>query len=187
MRLVRHHMLSAFLTSIALLFGQAVPAHAVVLAGVCTVKVTVNYGTIGIIPTMSTVNFSSNPANSTCIQPDLGDLTTTVDLDGTGVVSSTTVKSCEMTIASGNYTAFFGSTFEDSDGSFTFAGNLAEATILLTDMSPTFVGVVELALDVTEPSNIGEIEMCAGIEDGTVSIIYIGTLTFVENTAGLDL
>jgi hypothetical protein len=54
--------------------------------------------------------------------------------------------------------------------------------MVLTDMSPTFAGVVDLVLDPLTGSNVGQVETCA-LTGGMVSIVYKGTLTFVEETS----
>lgn len=173
---------NVILLAAAVFLGVASPAHAA-FQGVCTMEVTVYFDDdIGPEPALNgTFSFMSNAVDSDCqgrAIPSLAALSTKVNFDSTGTPSIVTT-SCELTVATGLYTAIFDDDFSNSSGSFTFAGNVAGGTMTLQGLiSPTFVGEVDLLLDPPQ-SAAGEIEDC--IDGVQTSWVYSGTLRFVES------
>lgn len=175
------------LTAAALL-GATTPARAATVTAVCTMRMTVDYNGAGLGVNAATTSITFASADGSCQGPDPSNLpfpvTKTIDLHSTG--TPIVEKRCALTTATGNYSVIFGipvAPFQNSSGTYTFAGNAGGATIKLEGTAPpTFVGVVEL---VPHPdfvyANAQQVLACQN--SNMREIVYLGTLTFVEVTS----
>jgi len=158
-------------------------AEAALKPGICTVQLTMSFGSAVKIDTTADVTVSLSGGADRC-----GPIPTTNIPDGllttmsvTSATGSGKVAACTGLAAVGtSYGITFGQHYGPSNGSWVYAGGAAGGELILVDMdSPVLVGIAELVLDPLESSNANQLEACT-IGAGMTQLRFLGVLTFVD-------